>query len=619
MKSAWEESPGERDILFQLKGEKKVRKTLESIKKSIADLYSDEESQIGDENPLTEDIVGMATQELFNDLINLFSEEEDDIEEDDAFDLVEELFEQSQNIIEENTNNINEESIENINEESIEQSPNETSPSSSYLTNTSVLDSSAYSGINIDQTTFQDPIFWTVSSSSYESVTDVGWGYSNTIEENFSNGFGDHNLWVSGISTTPGSGSNIQAKLGIANRYGYYTGAVAQVLQNGSSTQTLANGLLTFGFDFGPSKRLRGIVFIPDHNMIVYTQQNGASVNENDYSSDIVVYSINSDNATSTSLGLYSDDFIQSALNGKYAGIAADSLFFEYEGIKDDDEFTYAVGLAKQSVTASSLASYTEISLRGYATGLLLDALEQPTLFQLADTSNDFVITGQSSFGIDVDSSDKSLGPIPFDKTSSNLSSFISKDGFITEIEQDGTFNFNGLSGISGINSYFSAVPGLADFSNLGWGIWGAKSSDGFQRFWGFASFGIDGNETSSADLITLAGLASPNNEIRYIGPAMGSVFNTGETPLLTMGSVVLNVNFTTGVMSGTITLNSDTINLSRSTAALIANYTGEATLNGGGSGYFRGAFFGSLAAETGGTFSVENGTRYAVGTYAGK
>lgn len=193
--------------------------------------------------------------------------------------------------------------------------------------------------------------------------------------------------------------------------------------------------------------------------------------------------------------------------------------------------------------------------------------------------------------------------------------------------------------GFTGDNStsYIVSLPGLEEFTDLSWGMWGSNLTgpSGEDRAFGFYAIGDYDRRTTLSDREAWL-IANPtiiNDVVSYSGKALGAVFGVERDGSISDGTAVLNVNFNTGSVHGLITLPKDSIQLSTGQIDFLESfgkdsliYHGATIMNNAnfeGGGY-RGQFFGNgsgedFARESAGTFSGFDGERRAVGAFGVK
>jgi hypothetical protein len=487
-----------------------------------------------------------------------------------------------------------------------------------YLGKTSVLDSSLQ--IDLSSTTYPLPSFWVPATQQHTQISDVSWGKDASKTVSATDGLKIGDYWIEGTITPVASSGSVQTKLGVPDQYAYYTGLTVQTLQKAAGSSTDEIGLSVTGIDYG-SKRLSSLAFFPSQGAIVVTGGNNV-VDTSGFEVELVLYSLSGGNADEPEDGLFfSDSDSDVGFKGKFAGTGAKTIFSKYEHPYSSSQFAKALDISERTSSTSSITANTKIQVEGSTVGVVISSSGSVALIPQSEASHTLGVDGDGNFGMGiVKSGDKNyLGPIKV--KAKDVKVFISKDAFFTTLDKEGSLsNYLSISNLDKENSYLAGVPGLNDFEYIGWGIWAVQESGGAsQRLYGYTGFGRDDQLTPSVDITALKG-SGTSNVVVYRGPAMGSVFNSGETPAIQFGTTVMNVDFGTGGINGAVVFSSDSIQVSRTAGTdLGSSFSGSATLNGGGSGDFTGQFFGSQAKEAAGTFSAINGSRVAIGAYGVK
>ena len=174
-------------------------------------------------------------------------------------------------------------------------------------------------------------------------------------------------------------------------------------------------------------------------------------------------------------------------------------------------------------------------------------------------------------------------------------------------------------------NSLLPAGASYCQCQILQWGYWGGDLLTGTQTDntisridHAHINFWAAGPPTSTADIASLAGANVTGN---YTGHAIGSVVNNGSS-YVAAGGFNGMYNFASQTANFAVN-NFDGKSFSTGNVRLPLNgasYSTSFGSPGGPSGSFNGSFFGPMAAETGGNFSVSVGTVYsAAGIFAGK
>ncbi|MFT4553743.1 MAG: hypothetical protein ACI9S8_002384 [Chlamydiales bacterium] len=420
--------------------------------------------------------------------------------------------------------------------------------------------------------------------------------------------------------TPVSNGSTIQEQLGITDRYSYYTGITVQNLQKAAGSLSQEVGLSVTGWDFGSSStpRYHSVAFFPEQGALLISDELGGALTASGFATDVTLYTLFGSNSERITEGLfYAEDVSPELRKGKFAGTGAETIFSVYERSFNSDQFSSAVAVARRTASTDNINDYTVLDLVGQTVGVVFSESGAAMIPQ-NETSNTFTVTGNSDFHLNFQEvkGGSSVGPIPVYDT--RVEVFISKDAFFTNLNGSSRTleNYLSISSIEDENSYLAGVPGLNDMKYVGWGLWAVQQSESpRQRLFGYTSFGSSSNYTSISDLDALIGNGA-SNVVTYTGPAMGSVFNSGEQPTIQFGTTSLNVDFGNGAMTGEVGLGSDKIQMIRSAASLSYSFQGSSTLNNSGSGFFRGQFYGVQAAEAGGNFSASSDNRHAIGVF---
>lgn len=215
-----------------------------------------------------------------------------------------------------------------------------------------------------------------------------------------------------------------------------------------------------------------------------------------------------------------------------------------------------------------------------------------------------------------------------FNQSLQNLgASFISKNSFY--IPDASTVLPKNLPGTV-VSSYMVTIPN--SFDTINWGIWGATLADQVSQsnknVFGYFATGDLSQASRLADRdLYLNQLGSPTRS--YSGSAIGSIFGAGRDGQMVSGSATLNVNFSTGAVSGGITFPQDTIDFTtlgridefESAAKNGLIFKGPTVMNGASfvGGTYQGQFFGrnpNFAEEAAGTFNASDGVRAAIGAF---
>lgn len=487
-----------------------------------------------------------------------------------------------------------------------------------YLGKTSAIDNSLQ--MDIDSATYPLPSFWVPSTQQYTQVSDVTWGKDSSKSVSATDGLKIGDYWIEGTLTTVGSSGNVQTKLGVPDQYAYYTGLTVQTLQKAEGTSSEEIGLSVTGIDYS-SKRFSSLAFFPEQGAVIIAEDNNV-VETSGFDVDLTLYSLSGGNVDKHEDGLFfSESKGPSGVSGKFAGTGAKTIFSKYDRSYSSSQFSQAVDISERTSSTESITANTQLQVDGSSSGVVIASDGAATMIPESEASNTLGVEGNSNFSLSIDKSGGKnyLGPI--EVKAKDVEVFISKDAFFTTLDKEGNIsNYLNITSLDEDNSYLAGVPGLNDFDYIGWGIWSVQESGGAsQRLYGYTAFGKNDQLTPSVDISTLKG-SGDSNVVIYKGPAMGSVFNSGETPTIQFGTTVMNVDFGTGGVSGAVTFSADTIQMTRSAGTDIgSSFSGSATLNNGGSGYFTGQFFGSQAKEAAGTFGATNGSRVAVGAYGVK
>ncbi|MGK0184167.1 MAG: hypothetical protein ACI9YB_003492, partial [Halioglobus sp.] len=487
---------------------------------------------------------------------------------------------------------------------------------SEFFTYTDVVDRSI-GHFSANATVYPEPSFWVPANQTYENITDVTVGDDPFKSIDSSRGFRSGDFWVEGTLTPDIGGLTLQSKLGVTDRYSYYTGLTAQTLQTADGTLVSEIGTSVIGVDF-QNERYRSLAFFPTAGVILLTDDSD-SVNSTGYTTDITLYNLFGGNVHNASDGLFfANKDGSETRNGKFAGAGAKTLFSAYERTYSGSQYAKGVEIASRTATSNTDNEFTDIDLDGQTIGVYFQN-GGATLFAESETDNLLEVEGNSSFNANIENSEAKdyIGTVRVRED--NVRMFVSKDAFFINLDERTTLDQNslGINNLDDENSYLAGVPGLNSFKHIGWGIWAlTESGNSSQSAFGYASFG---NKASHTPDIDLDSLRNNSSVFTYTGAAMGSVFNSGDTPTIQFGSTKMTVDFGTGGITGEVGFSNDSVQLFRAGGDIGSAFNGAASLNGGGSGYFNGQFFGSAAEEAAGTFGATNGNRIAIGAYGVK
>ncbi|MFT4554420.1 MAG: hypothetical protein ACI9S8_003071 [Chlamydiales bacterium] len=462
-------------------------------------------------------------------------------------------------------------------------------------------------------TVYPELSFWVPANQVYEYITDVMVGDDPFKSIDSTRGFRSGDFWVEGTLTADGGSGNLQNRLGVTDRYSYYTGLTAQTIQTAGSTLVSKIGTSVIGVDY-QSERYRYLAFFPTSGLLLLTGDE-KSLSSSGYTTDLTLFNLFGGNASSASKGLfYADKDSSESRSGNFAGTGAKTVFSAYERVYSDSNYAKGVEIASRTATSNTDNEFTDIDLDGKTIGVYF-ANGAAILLTESETDNSIEVEGDSSFDGKI-GNENYLGPVTVKEA--NVKMFISKDAFFVNLDGNGSNkNFLGLKSLDNENSYLAGVPGLNNFEHIGWGIWSmTEKNSSTQSLFGYASFG---NKASHTPDIDVQGLRNNSSVFTYRGAAMGSVFNSGQTPTIQFGSTTMTVNFGTGGITGEVGFSNDSVQLFRGGGDIGAAFNGSATLNGGGSGYFNGQFFGGGATEAAGTFGATAGNRIVIGAYGVK
>lgn len=567
----------------------------------------------------------------------------------------------TENIIEEITNELNEEKLSsqlesvhsdleeysirndesdveiedaNVEEVFIEEAPPVVIVNSEYFRNTNILidgsDGSSFTEreINFNSEEWILPEIWKPNMDAYKGISNVSLGYKGVCELEPSD-IKVGNLLMSGdLTSVNEEGAFLQEKLNLSGKYSYYTGFSFQSLKLGASEEVKSLGFTSMAIvsdDAGDaSTRFRGLSFFPEQGIIIGLNKVRGEVDSQELSSEMVMYSIFGGNKEEFEEGFFFSELNEKMLmDGKYAGPNAENIYYSYSrDISETGEYVEGGGIVLQTDSTDQSTVHTKMNLEGYSAGIILDS-EEDRLISEENTRDSFTLSGEAGFTLNF-LLYSYLGGVAIDEASDagDVEIMISKDAFFTDLELDTEAGANHLeiSSLDVNNSFLSGLPGLNDFENIGWGIWALQEA-GDRRVFGYISYGIEGNETSIEDLQALK--SNGDFYVNYKGSAMGSIFEVGEIPHIQFGQTEMNINFSTGVINGSVNFKDDIINLSKNPIEEFTGFEpvfqGNAQINGEGSGYFRTQFFGENAIEAAGTFGVESGVKRAVGAFGVK
>lgn len=540
-------------------------------------------------------------------IIKDFSESSDPDDDPSGVDSVEE------SALEEVQNSTTEESASGITENSIE--------INAYLSASNVI--KIETEFDLSDKSYPLPEIWSSSDQDYQKIVDVSWGNDEDRVIDSSKGFKVRNLWMEGEPTpVDEQKETLQEKLGVSDPYAYYVGLTVQSLKEAASSEEVMEiGISSTGIDFSEDEKYYSLAFFPEQGTILMSLEEGSHIKADEYETDITLYSIKGGNAEEMNEGLFfAEDTSPEERIGKFSGEGAVNILSGYDR-SYQEEYSYAISNAHRTNAADDVKGYTDIHLKGNSVGVILSGGNAEALIPEDELSNSFELKmGDKDFELEIIKSNSInyLGPVQV-KASGDLKILISKDAFFSNLREDGTVSYLSIEELDKENSFIAGVPGLNDFHYIGWGLWAIQEDDGDQRLFGYINFGLEDSYTSIEDMNALKNLGQ-SYVVSYRGYAMGSVFNLGELPKVEFASTTMDVNFSTGEIVGQAIFSADKIGFIRSASEFTSHsFSGDASLNGGGSGFFKGQFFGPMAKEASGVFNASNGTRHAIGTFGVK